>query len=116
MAFFLPQDNLQRVPPEETRITLLKAEPYPDGQRVRLNLEITPFRERPYIEVLLSDSHGNEVASATIVEPMTWKLELTLHLRAAPPGPFTIEARLFYLDGPQAKPVTCIFNTTPENG
>ncbi len=116
MAFFLPQDNLQRVAPEETRITLLKAEPYPDGRRVRVNLEITPFRERPYIEILLSDAHGDEVASTTIVEPMTWKLELTLHLRGARPGPFTLEAKLFYPDGPQARPVTCIFNAAPENG
>lgn len=116
MTFFFPPDNLHRAAPEETRITLLKAEPYPDGQRVRVSLEITPFQQRPYIEMLLTDSNGDEVASTTIVEPMAWNLELTLHLRGAKPGLFTLEARLFYPDGPRAAPVTHTFHVPPENG
>ena len=29
--------------PEETRITSLTAEPYPDGYRLRVNVEMTPY-------------------------------------------------------------------------
>jgi len=113
MEFFFPEDMLNRMTPEETHITALTAEPYPDGRRLRVNLEITPFQSRPYIEVTLNNSEGEEVASASVVEPMSWKLEFTMHLRGARNSPFTLEARLFYPDGPQAEPVRQIFELPP---
>ncbi len=109
MDFFFPEDDLQRMAPEETHITLLTAEPYPDGERVRVNIEITPFQTRPYIEVIVTDAKGDEVATASIVEPMAWKLEFTIHLRGAKQSPFTIQATLFYPEGPQAEPVRQTF-------
>lgn len=112
MDFFFPEDDLQRMTPEETHITSLSAEPYPDGERIRVNIEMTPFQTRPYIEVTLTDVKGNEVATASIVEPMGWKLEFTLHLRGAKGSPFKIEARLFYPDGPQDKPVAQTFDVS----
>jgi hypothetical protein len=110
MDFFFPEDDLQRMTPEETHITSLTAEPYPDGERIRVNIEMTPFQTRPYIEVTLTDVQGSEVATASIVEPMGWKLEFTMHLRGAKGSPFKIEARLFYPDGPQAEPVAQTFD------
>ncbi len=112
MDFFFPEDDLQRMTPEETHITSLSAEPYPDGERIRVNIEMTPFQTRPYIEVTLTDVKGNEVATASIVEPMGWKLEFTLHLRGAKGSPFKIEARLFYPDGPQDEPVAQTFDVS----
>jgi hypothetical protein len=117
MDFFSPEDNLQRMAPEETRITSLRAEQYPDGRRVHVNLEITPFQKRPYIEVALFNGNGDEVASATIVEPMTWKLEFTMHLRGERSeyrNPYTVEAKLFYPDGPNPEPLTFSFDINPE--
>jgi hypothetical protein len=81
----------------------LRAEPYPDGKRVRVSLELTPFQQRPYIELALSDPDGNEVSSASIVEPVSWKLELTLHLRThgtphVALGTYTLTAVLSYPD------------------
>lgn len=113
MDFFFPEDNLQRATPEETHITTLTAEPYPDGERVRVNIEMTPFQMRPYLEVALTDSNEVEIASASIVEPMSWKLEFTMHLRGANANPFKLEAKLFYPDGPQAEPVTRTFEVFP---
>ena len=115
MEFFFPEDNLQRATPAETHITSLTAEPYPDNERVHVNIEITPFQTRPHIEVLLTDSHGDEVATTSFIEPMSWKLEFTMHLRGANQSPFTIEAKLFYPDGPQAEPVSCAFEVTTTN-
>jgi hypothetical protein len=99
--FFFPEDQLQRMTPEETRITSLTAEPYPDGYRLRVNIEMTPFQKRPHLEVVLSDVDHDEVASSSIVEPLSWK------------NPYTLEARLFYPDGPAAEPQTFSFDIKP---
>lgn len=114
MDFFFPEDNLNRMTPEETRITLLTGEAYPDGYRVRVNIQVTPFQRRPHIEVTLKDSAGGEVASTSIVEPMGWKLELTMHLRDEElKNPYTLEAKLYYPDGPAQEPQVFSFDVLP---
>jgi hypothetical protein len=113
MEFFFPEDGLARAVPEETKINLLSAQPYPDGYRLRVNIEITPFQKRPYIEVILNDSAGAEVASTSIVEPMSWKLEFTMHIRGELNNPYTLNARLYYPDGPSNDPLTFSFDVVP---
>lgn len=113
MEFFFPEDNLQRMTPEETHITSLTAEPYPDGYRLRVNIEVTPFQKRPHIEVELSDADGNEIASTSIIEPLSWKIEFTMHIRGELRNPYTLEARLFYPDGPTSEPQTFSFDVEP---
>jgi hypothetical protein len=113
MDFFLPEDNLTRAVPEETKISSLTAQPYPDGYRLRVNIEITPFQKRPYIEVTLNDSNGDEVASTSIVEPLSWKLEFTMHIRGELDNPYTLSARLYYPDGPSKDPLTFSFDVEP---
>lgn len=113
MDFFLPEDNLTRAVPEETKISSLTAQPYPDGYRLRVNMEITPFQKRPYIEVILTDSDGGEVASTSIVEPLSWKLEFTMHIRGELQNPYTVSARLYYPDGPSKDPLTFSFDVEP---
>ncbi|MDP1546197.1 MAG: hypothetical protein Q8L87_09265 [Anaerolineales bacterium] len=105
MEFFFPEDNLTRAVPAETRITSLSAAPYPDARRLRVNIEITPFQKRPYIEVALNNAAGDEVASTNIVEPMSWKLEFTMHIRGQLHNPYTLHARLYYPEnGPSDEP------------
>jgi hypothetical protein len=113
MDFFLPEDHLQRATPEETRITSLIAQPYPDGYRLRVNLEMTPFQQRPHLEVALKDANGEEIASSSIVEPLTWKIEFTMHIRGELNNPYTLEARLFYPDGPATEPQAYTFDVMP---
>ncbi|HSL30823.1 MAG TPA: hypothetical protein VK900_16600 [Anaerolineales bacterium] len=113
MDFFLPEDHLQRMTPEETRITTLNATPYPDGYRLRVNIEMTPFQKRPHLEVVLNDASGDEVASSSIVEPMSWKIEFTMHIRGELKNPYTLEAKLFYPEGPAMEPQTFQFNVEP---
>ena len=103
-AFFL-DPNVERLPPEATRFLDLRAESYPDGRRIRIGLELTPFQKRPNIELTLADSLGQACGSASIVEPMGWKLELTLHIRSrardtshVTPDTFTLTAVLSYPD------------------
>jgi hypothetical protein len=99
--------------PEETRITALSAQPYPDGYRLHVNIGMTPFQKRPHLEVTLTDAEDNEVASTTIVEPMSWKIEFTMHIRGELKNPYTLAAKLFYPDGPSAEPQTFTFDITP---
>ncbi len=113
MEFFFPEDNLTRAVPEETKIATLTAQPYPDGRRLRVNLEITPFQKRPYIEITLHNAQGSEIASTNIVEPMSWKLEFTMHLRGELQNPYTLNARLYYPDGPSDQPHQFTFNVEP---
>jgi len=113
MDFFFAEDNLNRMTPEETHITSLSAEPYPDGYRLHVNIEITPFQKRPHIEVLLTDSDGEEVGSTTIVEPMGWKLEFTMHIRGELKNPYRLDAKLYYPDGPSSEPQTFSFDVLP---
>ena len=111
MDFFFPDDLAPRAVPEETRILDLRAEPYPDGGRVRVNMEITPFQTRPHVDVTLLDADGEEVAATSLIEPMNWKLDFTLHVRGKtdPAGGYRLEARLYYPDGPAAEPVSIEF-------
>jgi hypothetical protein len=113
MDFFFPEDNLDRMVPEETKITSLSAEPYPDGYRVRVNVEMTPFQKRPHIEVWLKDADGEEIASTSIVEPLSWKIEFTMHIRGDLNNPYTLEARLYYPDGPGQAPQIAQFEVKP---
>lgn len=113
MDFFFPEDHLDRATPEETRITSLSAQPYPDGYRLHVYIEMTPFQKRPHLEVTLRDGNGDEVASASVVEPLTWKIEFTMHIRGELLNPYTLEAKLFYPDGPSAEPQTFTFDVTP---
>lgn len=113
MDFFFPEDHLDRATPEETRITSLSAEPYPDGRRLRVNIEMTPFQQRPHLEITLNNGDGDEVASASVVEPITWKIEFTMHIRGELLNPYALEAKLFYPDGPSKEPQTFAFDVTP---
>ncbi len=113
MDFFFPEDNLERAVPEETQINSLSAQSYPDGRRLRVNLEVTPFQKRPYIEIILTNANGDEVSSTSIVEPLSWKLEFTMHIRGELNNPYTLHARLYYPEGPSKEPIKYSFDVEP---
>jgi len=113
MDIFFQDPNEIPLPPAEVRILELRAEPWPDKQRVRVYLELTPFQKRPYIEVILHDANGEEIASSSIVEPLSWKLEFTMHLRGELNNPYTLNARLYYPDGPSGEPRAFTFEVVP---
>ena len=110
LEFFFPELNpaengVVPQPPEAMRILELKAEPVADGgpTRVRVYIEVTAFQQRPYLEVTLSDAQGNEVASASIIEPMQRKNVFTMHVRGTQQnGSFRLATRLFYPEKPDS--------------
>lgn len=98
MEFFINDPNIVRYPPAEIHLLDMRANPASDGKRLRVALDLTPFQQRPIIELNLTDSSGDNVASASIIEPVGWKLELTLHIRKTglTNGKYTLSASLSY--------------------
>jgi len=94
--FFHDPDDVP-LPPNEVHIRQFNAQPYPDGRRVRVYLEISPFQQRPSAEISIIDAEGQEVANVNIIETIDPRMEMTMHLRSVQgQGPFTIRADLFY--------------------
>lgn len=101
MDIFFQDPNDIPVPPDEVRIREFTATPYPDGRRVKVYLEITPFQKRPSGEITITNPAGEILAIANIIETMTSKLELTMHLRgAAGAEHLQATADLFYQETP----------------
>lgn len=104
MGFFFPDLNPFEqgeapVPPEAMRFLELRGEAVLDdlAPRARIYVEVTAFQKRPYIEVVLLDEDGAEVATASVIEPMQRKHVFTLHLRGGKTeGVFTLKARMYY--------------------
>jgi hypothetical protein len=98
MDIFFQDPNEIRLPPEEVRIRELRADPWPDGSRLRVYLEVDPFQKRPSAELVVAAANGETVANASVIENMNRKIELNMHLRrAGKSGPFTLTVTLFYL-------------------
>jgi hypothetical protein len=99
MDIFFSEPDEAPVPPEDVRIRKLRAEPYPDGRRVNVYLEIDPFlfNQRPNADISVFNSQGEEVASASVIGSMSRKMELTLHLhKVKQGGRFSLQATLYY--------------------
>jgi hypothetical protein len=87
------------LPPSEARILALRAEPWPDGRRVFVEIETTPFQQRPNLHIVVYDSDGQEVASAGAMQIRERQIELTIHLRRAETkGQYQVSAYLAYAD------------------
>jgi hypothetical protein len=65
---------------KEVRFKRLGLFMYDDGRRFAIGFELTPFQERPSIQVFVSDDSGNEQTSMTIIEAMQPNFSLTMHL------------------------------------
>jgi hypothetical protein len=87
------------LPPKDVRIRSFGVEPYPDGKRLRLALELTPFLKPPSSEIFITDMLGDQAATANIIEIIDPKVELTMHLRNPDPrGTFTARVTIFYTE------------------
>ena len=70
---------------------------FEDRQRIAVGFDITPFRERPSIDVSIVNDTGMEQASLSIIEAMQTNFNLTMHLReSVPDHQYEIQATLYY--------------------
>lgn len=95
---FLADSYEVPLPPEEVRILDLSVDPYPDGRRLRVIFELTPFQKKPHGDLVIRDLSEIHVADTSFVEIVTPCIELTLHLRSFDPaGKYSASLTLFYL-------------------
>ena len=81
MDFFIPDPNVEQMAPADTRLLNLIAEPYPDGKRLRVVVDLTPFQQKPYLALTLTNTVGEVISSSSVIEPVAYQLEFTLHIR-----------------------------------
>lgn len=102
MDIFFHDPDEVRLPPEEVRLREMQVTPLPDGRRVKIFLELTPFMKRPNVDVSITAASGKEVARTSILETMSRKLEFTMHLRETEPGSeYTLESIVYYQSLPE---------------
>lgn len=109
-----PEDGL---PPKEVRILGLQAEPWPeDNRRVRIQLETTPFLERPNLEVTIFDANGESVSNIHIIESIDDKMTFTMHIRSGDSGgAYTLIASVAYPDFGVVDQKSIAFETQENN-
>ena len=91
------------LPPEEVRINELRAEPFPDQRRVRIFIEITPFQQKPNLEIKIRTESGREAASLSIIEAIDYKMEFTVHLKSdSPSGEYIASLDIYYFEQEQS--------------
>ena len=111
MDIFFNDPNDVPLPPDQIEIRELSAEPNQDGSRILLKFEISPFQERPNMEISVCNQAGKEAASFSIVEAIENKMEFTLHMREPDSrGSYTLSMQVFYtdlstLDEPEGPPI-----------
>ncbi len=91
------------LPRNEVRLRGLTVTPLADRRRVRVDIRITPFLERPNLEVVLVAPGGEAVSKVSVVETDSANLSITMHLRSEPqPGEYAVRSALSYeMDPPQ---------------
>lgn len=90
--------SLAPQPRHKVRIEDLQVAPYSDGFRVKVNLKLTPFQERPNLAITARRSDGLLVSDLDVIATMHFDNEFTMHLRGIddPAGEYTLSAELYY--------------------
>ena len=80
IQFFFEPENQPRSR-EDVRIKQIGLFVHEDGRKVTFGLELTPFLERPCIDVEISNAEGKPAGSLSVIEQMTPNFSLVMHLR-----------------------------------
>lgn len=99
MDIFFKDPGEIPLPPDEVRIRELKAEPWSGGKLIHVNLEVDPSQKAPNADLFITNVKGEILASASIIESVSRKMELTLHLPADTiDKDLQLEARLYFAE------------------
>jgi len=83
--------------PQDVRFEDVHVEPWPDGRRVRIHIQITPFKTYPNLDAIISNEDGRESTRASIIETAEDRLVFTMHIRGSRiEGKYKLETTLSY--------------------
>lgn len=96
IKFFEDPEEIPQ-PREKVRFNQLGVFVHEDRRRVTIGFDITPFLERPSIEVNIWNDKAQLASSLSVIEAIETKFSLVMHLRDKNPGmDYSIEAELYY--------------------
>ena len=82
---------------EDVRILRARTEVAPEGRRVAVDLELTPFIERPTIELRLINDRGEAAGLSNVIETLDRTLRMVMHMRDKQPAEkYRLTARIYY--------------------
>ena len=82
---------------EEVRFNRLGIYVFEEGRRIAVGFDITPFLERPSIQVTIKNEAEEDAGSLHIIEAMEANFNVTMHLRDENPTKmYQIEAVIYY--------------------
>ena len=85
------------LPREDVRIKQIGLFLYPDVRRLAFGVELTRFRERPSIEVTITNGFGEHAGSLHVIETLTPNFTLHMHLRDRETvNPYQLTAVVYY--------------------
>jgi hypothetical protein len=88
-------------PREEVRLKKLGLYVHEGGRRVSVGFEITPFLEKPSVEVRMVNSMGELAGSLNVIHTHERNFSLIMHLRdKTPTEKYEVTAVLYYLAEP----------------
>ena len=91
-----PEPSENMLSPGKERIRQVKTYLTSDVRRIKVDLELDPFQKPPNLELQILDPSGQETSRAEIIETMSRKMELNLHLRLQPfAGEYTLNVTLY---------------------
>ncbi|MEM7112918.1 MAG: hypothetical protein AAF614_10840 [Chloroflexota bacterium] len=83
--------------PKDVKIKQLGLYIYPDSRRVAVGFDLTPFIERPCIEITITNKYGEPAGSLNVIEPNATNFSLTMHLRdKMPTDNYKLTATIYY--------------------
>ena len=104
IQFFSDPENQPRSR-EDVRIKQIGLFVHEGGRRVSFGLELTPFLERPCIDVEITNAAGQQAAMLSVIEQVTPNFSLVLHLRDDErEDPYQLRAVIYYTT-PETDPV-----------
>jgi len=82
---------------EDVRLNDLGLYVYPDGRRVAVGFNLTPFLEKPCIEVRVVNERGEAAGWLNVIETIETNFSLTMHLRDKEPTQrYEVTAVVYY--------------------
>lgn len=104
IQFFFDPENQPRSR-EDVRIKQIGLFIHEDGRRLTFGLELTPFLERPCIDVEITNGEGQPASSLSVIEQVTPNFSLVMHLRDGETrDPYQLRAVIYYTT-PETEPV-----------